>query len=373
MEIQAKKMKMPTNNILKMTNRFNQVQSDYVKLMAEHIEEIGKLSAEDIANISSIEQYSKMEKNIKTITDELMVASKKTLKDMKKIYKSTSKDLYNKASKYYKWQEVEQVAFSKNKGLQGNITRQVERLSQSFISVIDGAGKAMKTNYAKAIDSAVELVSSGKETYTSQITQIVKQCAGQGVRVVYPSGYTRRLDSSVRMNLLDGVRSIRNNQARLIGKEFGANGVEIDAHGMCAEDHQGWQGKQYALNKEDASKYKVKVFDEASGTVADEEGRPIGEFNCTHGISYIILGVSDPVYSKEQLRQMKDYSNEKIQYGDKQITRYEASQVMRQLETKMRDIKTTIIATGSKDLKTSLAQTKALYNQVADKAGLPLS
>lgn len=366
-------VKIPTNKIFEISNRFNQVQSDYVELMAKHIKSIGKLTPEDVANISKLEEYSKMERNIKTITEELMATSKKTLREITKIYMNTSKELYNQAAKYYKWQNIEQSAFARNKTLRESLEKSVKSIGNNMISIIDGAGKAIKTNYAKAIDDAIEVVSSGKEAYTKEITKIVKQCAGQGVQVVYPSGYTRRLDSSVRMNLLDGVRSVRNNQARLIGKEFGANGVEIDAHGMCAEDHQSWQGKQYALNKEDAIKYDVKVFDESSGTVANEEGRPIGDYNCTHGLSYIILGVSDPVYSKKQLRQMIDYSNAKVKIGDKEMTRYEASQVMRQLETKMRDTKTTIIATGSNDLKDRLKETKALYNQVANKAGLPTS
>ena len=53
---------------------------------------------------------------------------------------------------------------------------------------------------------------------------------------------------------------------------------EIDAHGLCAEDHLPYQGRQYSLRNYERLNSYLK--------------RPIGTCNCRHGISYIILGVS---------------------------------------------------------------------------------
>lgn len=228
---------------------------------------------------------------------------------------------------------------------------------------MDGAGKAMKLNYSKAIDSAIEVVASGKATYTAEINNIVKQAVSEGTKVVYPSGYTRRLDSYVRMNLLDGVRGLRDTQAEMYAQEYGADGVEIDAHGMCAEDHQPYQGKQYAYGPNKAPK-GYKHFDDL------DLGRPIGEYNCTHSLSYIVLGVSDPVYSDKELRAMRDYSNAKVSFGGKSMTRYEASQYMRALETKMRDCKAVLIGGSNEAVKSQLNSTRALYNEVAKSANI---
>ena len=96
---------------------------------------------------------------------------------------------------------------------------------------------------------------------------------------------------------------------------------EIDAHGLCAEDHLPYQGRQYSL----------RAYERLNSSLQ----RPIGTCNCRHGISYIILGVSPKTYDDSELQKMKDYSNAKIKIRDKECTRYQATQLMRQSETNM--------------------------------------
>jgi hypothetical protein len=44
--------------------------------------------------------------------------------------------------------------------------------------------------------------------------------AALGARVEYASGYTRRLDSAVRMNVLDGVRQLNQGVRKITGEQF---------------------------------------------------------------------------------------------------------------------------------------------------------
>ncbi len=54
--------------------------------------------------------------------------------------------------------------------------------------------------------------------------------------------HSQRLDTAVRRNLMDGVRQVSMNVQDEIGKEFGANGVELTVHAYPAPDHAPIQG-----------------------------------------------------------------------------------------------------------------------------------
>ena len=51
----------------------------------------------------------------------------------------------------------------------------------------------------------------------------------------------RYASGAVRMNVLDGVRSLSNDVLRQLGNEYGADGVELSVQALCAEDHLPWQ------------------------------------------------------------------------------------------------------------------------------------
>ena len=98
---------------------------------------------------------------------------------------------------------------------------------------------------------------------------------------------------------------------RYVGEVFGANGVEIDAHPLCAEDHLPYQGKQFS--NEDFEKLQSSL------------PRPFGEWNCRHTWSPIILGISRPRYTDGELQEMNDYSEEEIEIDGKVKSRYQWS------------------------------------------------
>ena len=89
----------------------------------------------------------------------------------------------------------------------------------------------------------------------------------------------------------------------------------------CAEE----QGKQFALTKEDASKYNVGLWSDVEELWQ--------EYNCRHSYSGIILGISEPVYSDKDLKEMKEAT---VNYNGKEIPYYEATQKQRALENEIR-------------------------------------
>ncbi len=57
--------------------------------------------------------------------------------------------------------------------------------------------------------------------------------------------------------------------------------------------------------------------------------------NCYHTFHPYILG-TPTVYSEEELERLNEEENKKREYNGKEYTKYEATQVMRRLEAKMR-------------------------------------
>ena len=338
------------------SERFEKVNTFYLMKMAKQMKEIGQLSP---SNLHRIEQMIKMSQNIEEINLFLAKQTNFALEDIYRLYEKSGIELYKDVAYLYGARGINQVPFSKNVQIQ-NYIKSIQNLTKGTFQNMANT-TVISSSYRDVIDLGITKVSEGVEDYYGAIRDILKSTATTGMRVQYSSGYTRRLDSAVRMNILEGVRQINYGIRKECGNQYGADGVEIDAHSLCAEDHLPYQGKQYSLKRYNA--------------INDNLRRQFGTCNCQHGISYIILGVSPPTYPKEELKDMQNYSNEKIQIGDKEVTRYEASQLMRQLETQMRYKKDEIITlrtAGCEYKKESqrLRDLQKQYNFVSKASGL---
>lgn len=203
---------------------------------------------------------------------------------------------------------------------------------------------------------AIAEVGTGQTSYNSAIRNALKQTADSGIRVLdYESGYSRRLDSAMRQNVLDGVKDIAHEVATRTGEQFGADGVEIDAHNYCAPDHLPFQGKQF----------KKSEFEDIQNSLP----RQFGMWSCRHTFYAILLGVSPPLYTEDERQEMIAQSTEKIEFEGKQYTRYEATQLQRRIETSVRKSKdrALIFKASGDDLGRRIEQLR--INQLKQKYG----
>ncbi|MBQ9091505.1 MAG: hypothetical protein IJY52_04460, partial [Anaerotignum sp.] len=269
--------------------------------------------------------------------------------------------------------EITQIPFMENELLQNIVKaaaavtkgelRNMSRTTTVGIKTKNGF-QPLGSFYKKTVDEAISAVATGTLDYNSAVRQAIKDMGESGLRVRYESGYTRRLDSAIRQNIIDGVGYIAQETAKQAGEEFGADGVELSAHSPCAPDHLPYQGKQYSM----------KEYDELQATLK----RPIGEWNCRHFPYPILLGISRPANSKAELAEMERESNRKIEIDGKEYTRYECTQMQRKLETKLRyarEEKAIYQAAGQSDLVREATEKMRIlgnkYKEVSEKAGLP--
>ena len=361
-------------------NRFNQYNTKVLEKLGEAIKKFDGVSP---TTAHKIAQELKYGTDINDLTQELAELSGKSIKDIEEAFDIVAEENVAFAEVYAKAKNMEFVDYKDNeqlkrlvKGIAGETNATFKNLSKTraigFV-LKDKNGKKtfknLKDTYRDLIDEAVFNVETGVSDYQSAMRGVMKQLADSGVKVHeekvgYPSGYNRRIDSSVRQNVLTGVRQVNITTQKIVGRQFGADGVEISAHSPCAEDHLSIQGKQFS-NAE---------FKKLNASLE----RPIGEYNCRHFVFSIVLGVNQPSYSDKMLNQMNRESQSIIEYEGKTYTAYEATQVQRKLETEIRkqkDIQIMAKASGNKELvqesQQKITQLTHKYKQLSDVSGLP--
>nr|DAH45537.1 MAG TPA: minor capsid protein [Caudoviricetes sp.] len=346
--------------------RFDAINTHYIKLMARQIKEIGKLSP---SNLFRLQQMSKMQQNIDSIEYMLAQETGKTLDELDKVLELSGLSVYKDAYELYVAHNRIQVPFKQNQNMI-NYIRSVQSLTHNTFMNISNTTVIFES-YRNLVDVAIDAVSNGIDSYNNiirkQLTDSTLQSnlryADEGLKVTYASGITRRLDSAVRMNVLEGVRQVNNGIREKTGEEFGADGVEVSAHALCARDHIDIQGKQF-------SKKEFELRNE-------ELRRHISTCNCKHYTFPIILGISKPTYTDKELKQYKANSEKPVNINGKEMTKYQATQAQRNMETAIRKQKDKYIFADTmgdtemaEKIKNNINQLQSQYNSISQQAGL---
>ena len=304
--------------------------------------------------------------NAKRIKREIAKAASMSVADLDRVFRAVAESDARFAEQWFATDYAPAI-----KGLP-KLSKPIERLLKAQLRITAQAFKNLSQTtietqrYRKAVDEAISAVQSGVTDYNSAIRRAMKTAAQDGLRVRYPnSGMTRRLDSAIRQNVLDGVRAINNDVLRQLGNEYGADGIEISAHALCATDHLPYQGLQFS-NRD---------FEELQNSL----GRPFGAWNCKHTMFPVILGVSVPAHDADELRMYRENSAAEIEIDGRTMSRYEWSQEQRRIETAVRAQKDIAIAAKASgdDVARREAQSKinALqqkYEKVSKAAGLDM-
>lgn len=309
------------------------------------------------------------------IIKKLAEVSKLNEKEIYKIFEEIAKDDQNFAKQFYKFRKIDFIHYNRNKELKDQVRAIAKITADQYVNLMKTSafmtiknGKKVYTPiskvYQETLDKAVLEIAQGKESYQQAINSTIQELAESGIQTVdYKSGYHKRLDSAVRMNVLDGMRDLSNTLQQQFGEEYKADGVEISVHEHPAPDHADIQGHQYS--------------NEEYEKLNSELERPISTMNCYHYIFSIVLGVSKPEYSQKQLDEINKKNTDGFEFEGKHYTLYEGTQLQRQIETKIRKLKDKhigAVAVGDTDeagnCQRKIRQLSSKYNQLAKASGL---
>ena len=333
---------------------------------------------------SSFDRYivlNEADREAEKLYNEILKALRNAGGDAEEIYTKAAQSVYKSLNKYYIAKGLEQLPFEYQVALV-NFVRGMAAVTQGNLSNISGTTalgyrvldldgnvryRGFKEHYHALVDQAITEVATGQADYSSAIRRAMRQTADSGIRFVdYASGYSRRLDSAMRQNVLDGVKAIAYEISEQTGKGFGADGVEIDAHNYCAPDHLPYQGKQYSNEEFEKIQQRLK--------------RPFGSWNCRHTVYPVLLGISPPAYSEAELRKMAAQSTAQREFEGNVYTGYEATQVQRRIEAEIRKSKErAVLAQAAEDdllrkvEQQRISQLRDKYTDLCKVFGLPFA
>lgn len=358
--------------------RFEEFNTKVLEDFGKTIKKFEKLTPSQAHKLA---QQMKNGRDIEKILADLERISELSRKDIEELLEITAKENIDFANTYYEAKKMDKVSYETSKQFQ-NLVKAVEKTTKgeftnlsktTALKLLKDNGKPLyldiKKAYNEVIDRCVLAVATGQMNYQKAMYDTIKQLSSSGVKKVYydnkgKQAYARRLDSSVRMNILDGVRQVNIGIQEQVGKEFGADGVEVSHHVNCAPDHIHIDGQQFSKKK----------FEKINNNLT----RPVASMNCRHFVFSIVLGVSSPLYTKKQLEQDRKKNEKGFEYEGKKYTLYEGEQLQRKIELAVRQQKDLqIIAKASNDKDTisksqsNITQLTQKYKELSKISGLP--
>ena len=284
-------------------SRFDEVNSFYIRKIAEQIKKIGRLSQ---ANINRLVIMADVTSDVREITERLMTVTRLNAQDIQAVYNAAMQETYTDPRFTQAFAAGAQPSAAVRQRLvqfAQNVSRQTAQTAQNLSNTT-----AIAAPYRRAVDRGILAVSTGLMDYQTATREIVREIGYNGLQVQYASGYHRRLDTAVRQNVVDGVKQITQHGANAIGEALEYREVEISAHMHSAPDHEPVQGRIFPKAEFDKMQAGLSCTD-IDGNVYAGFKRPIAEWNCGHFALPFDSRYAKPRYDPAQLREWAEKNN----------------------------------------------------------------
>ncbi len=367
-------------------NNITEWEAESIARVCRKIGKIGKMSKKELEKFDADKEAKK---EWERIVAALAIVTALNIRTLKKAYISEF-EAWEKQNGYLYQYRGKKPLGVKNGALQGIIDNAVKQNAKEILnltntkalSVLDRNGNPVRFQDAiyKSFSDAVKTVTEGKADFYTTMRQTVQNLGGGGCRVNYGEGITRRLDTVVRQNMLYGIKQAHDEYNEIVGEELGFDGFEISYTSNPRLTHRFMEGRQFCIGT--SKEIRGKHFDGMEDTRDAESGKNVTEslqdYNCRHRKSGIICGVSEPAYSPEELRRLKEQDEKIYKAGNLEGDGYYFSQKMRGLETEIRRCKDEINALKAfgnseqqiKELRKRIKTVRAKYNEIAEVTGI---
>lgn len=369
-QIDIEKLEKAAEKIYQRGNFFN----DYtLEKIANRVKRTGRLNTADQQALKNIADISG---DIEEITATLAKLTEKNISDIENIYTQVMTEGVNTYKPLYDFKNLKFIPFSQNDFAKAIVHNWWKRTSTEMVNLsqtkaigfTDENGKftSLERAYQKTVDEAVTAVTLGTVDFNTAMRKTLKRLGGSGVVTNYGSGVTRSLNSAIHQNILYGSKQAAQAYDKYVGDELGLDGFEVDAHAGCRPSHIFMQGKMYSYN----GRKTVNGVTYEDGREALER---LDDYNCQHYKTDILLGVSKPRYTKDELKRIYKETTEPIKYNGQSRTLYEWKQKQRELERNVRssNIQADILeksgdSVGSKEMRKQAREIRKAYNNMSD-------
>ena len=371
------------------TQRQNEFNLSVIGIIAERI---NKLAAFDnLIDISSMVTYQS--EDSARIKKSYADYKRKQLEHLHDDFLIIATMLYVDAKNYY---DV-YVALEKNLELMELIAQEIlkaqtqldDLLKNPVLVLTDLQNPALLKTYSlpqaytRVINEAKSYAKLSRELKYTALKRTITQLFNSGVRYATTDNVIRADDTTsanraIRYNVLDSIKALINNFEDVVGRQFGANGVELSAHIFPAPDHAPAQGHQFT-EAEVEKMQSGEDFTDVDGNSYVGFVRQIGQWNCRHYFMKIKLGAK-PQYSQKQLDKILEDNERGYTTPDgKHYTLYECTQIQRRMERNIRGAKEQYLmhkalndGTDLQNIRNRVGKLTRQYKQFSNACDLPI-
>nr|DAG65913.1 MAG TPA: minor capsid protein [Caudoviricetes sp.] len=352
-------------------------ETSTLQRIGKRINKTGKLSIEELKVINNI---ADVKNDMGVVIKQLSTVTRKNISQINKIYSDFITEQHLENEPLYNYRNKKFVPFAENKKLQSIVKAYSKTTAETMLNLSKtkllcirnekGQFVKLQKGYTDILDKATIQATTATTDFPTAMRETIKQLGSGGLRVNYGGGITRRLDTVVRQNLLWGAKQASIEYNETIGEELGCDGIEIDYHANPRPSHEFMQGKQFVLGK---SRKVNGIYFEG----AEEALKRLEDYGCNHYKAPIICGISEPRYSKKELAELKQNDKKTYNIDGKKVTGYEASQMMRRLETAIREqkgLKAAAKASGdnslAKESNKAIQKYQEKYSEISKTTGI---
>ena len=368
----------------RLIRRIEEANTYFLKKIGSSVAKIKELTPTQAHQLVQILKYGG---SYEEIIKEIARYTDLNIKDIDEIFSAYAKKDYVFYKKFYQYRNIPYIPYEQNIALRTQtqaLANIVKNEAYNYfrtnvlgytIKDLNGRGRflGLRETYNMVLDNALLNVSQGKETFDSAMTRIMEQIGGSGLKTLeYESGRGVRLDSAIRMHLKGRLRELHNENQKIIGEEIGTDGVEISVHANPAPDHELAQGHQFTNEEFDKLQAGLVALDYKGRAITldhdNKSGyRPISEMNCYHYIFTIVLGVSEPLYTDEQLQKIIEDNEKGFELDGKHYSLYDGEQLLRKVELELRKSKDIQIIARSSNNAELVGKTQSKITQLTSK------
>ena len=341
----------------------------------------------DFDKLDPLNKVATMQRDIRLIEDEYNSFRRDQKKRIKKDWWWIVEYIYGEGLLFYETQ----LALAQNEEIIELTNRMINEAQGSFTALTDSPVITMRSlsnpsymqnynlqsAYRSVINEARSYSNVSENLFDVAMQKTESQLFDSGVRYEV-NGNSQSAVRAVRFNVLESIKNLIQRVQDTMGKQFGADGVELSAHVAPAPDHAPAQGHQFTFENRDKMQ-SGEDFEDIQGNHYIGFERQIYQYNCRHYFMNIKIGKKEPEYTQEQLDKiLEDNERGYTTPRGKHYTLYECSQIQRRYERKIRQAKEKYLFSKSlgkqADMFTSRNRVGSLttqYKQFSRLCGLP--
>lgn len=326
------------------------VEDDILRDVARRIGKAGELTDTARWQLYRLEQAGLLRRDIVKL---LARYAGKSEEEMRRILQQAGTQALASDDAIYRAAGLAPGSINRDKALVNLLNAGYKQTSGLWRNLTATTAATVTGQFEAALDRAWLQVSSGAFDYKTAVKRAVDGLAKDMKYITYPTGHKDTLEVAVRRAVLTGVSQTSAKLQLARADEMGCEFVEVTAHAGARPSHAEWQGKVFhrggAVTRDGV---RYEDFERATGYGT---GPGLGGWNCRHSFYPFWPGLSKPNYTPGALEAL---NAKDVEYNGKLYSRYEISQMQRELERKVRTAKRQYLAESEAGLDATAAAAK---------------